>query len=187
MARIALDVETFRKRFETGARTYLFYMEPQFPSSVLAGGMSSNDATFLVKSTSLPSSSFEELVASWQGFDYKAAGKRTYDNWTVSFNVDWQANIRNTFVNWMDIILDPKKNEPALPTTYMKEQKIHLLGLDTFTPAITYTLKACWPSQVGEITLDYADSAYASFDVTFTYLYYTTGDTAGNASYATTG
>jgi len=176
---IALDVETFRQRFQTGARTYLFYMVPTFPS--LPGVMAQEDAMFFVKSTSLPTSSFEELVASWQGFDYKAAGKRTYDNWTVSFNVDKNATIRKTFVNWMDLILNPKVNKPAPAETYMRPQRVHLLGLDTFEPAMTYTLIAAWPSQVGEVTLDYADSAYASFDVTFTYLYFETGEIAGNS------
>ena len=163
------DIETFRNVFETGARSYLFYVVPSFPSGITV----TPEASYLVKTASLPTSNFEELIASWQGFDYKAAGKRTYDTWSVTFNVDIKATVRKAFVSWMDMILNPANNRQTMPTTYMRDQTISLLGID-FQPIMTYKLVAAWPSQVGEVTLDYADSAFASFDVTFTYLYYKT-------------
>lgn len=173
---IGMNIDTFISKFKTGARSYLFYMEPKFQGNT---SLASVDARYLVKSTSLPTSSFEELTASWQGFDYKAAGKRSYDNWTVSFNVDYGAKIRTAYIDWMNLILDPRTNKPSLPSEYMADQVVSLLSVENFEPVLTYNLWRAWPSQVGEVTLDYADSAYATFDVTFTYLYFTSTDNRG--------
>lgn len=177
---IELDIDNFRRRFVTGARSYLFYMQPIFPTGASAIYVTiSRQATpiYLVRATSLPSSNFDELTASWQGFDYKAAGKRSYDTWNVTFTVDQYAGIRQAFVEWQDKILDPRTNRHGVPGDgggYMADQLVSLINFDFNSEAITYKLVGAYPSTVGEVTLDYADSAYATFDVTFTYQYFIT-------------
>jgi len=170
MTRPALDISTFAEKFKTGARSYLFYLQPAFPSGLMS------DAEFpvyLVRSASLPGSSFDELITSWMGTDYKAAGKRTYDTWNVSFNVDKDAAIRLAFIRWADLMMDPTTNALVMPKTYMQNQFVTLLGADQ-TEKIKYELIGAWPSQIAEVSLDYANSDYAQFDVTFTYQYYQT-------------
>jgi hypothetical protein len=167
----ALSIDQFLGKFKTGARSYLFYMSPQFPNGVTSG--LEEDGVYMVKSTSLPSSNFDDITASWQGFDFKTPGKRTYDTWNVTFNVDVTANIRKAFLSWQKIILDPEKNVHSLPTTYMRDQTVTLLGIG-LNDILQYRLVGAYPSAVAEVSLDYSDSNFASFDVTFTYQYFTT-------------
>jgi hypothetical protein len=167
-----LNIDVFKDKFKTGARSYLFYIVPSFPA-----GLTQNvqeDAKFLVRSSSLPSSNFDEMITSWQGFDFKTAGKRNYDQWTVSFTVDKDAKIRAAFANWMDLILDPLTNRHAYPDEYMVPvQTVTLIGLD-LTDLMAYNLYYAWPSSVGEVSLDYANSDFAMFDVTYSYVYFKT-------------
>jgi len=166
----ALDITNFSKRFQTGARSYLFYLQPSFPSGLMP------DVTFpiyLVRSSSLPSSSFDELTTGWMGIDYKAAGKRTYDTWNVSFNVDKDAAIRIAFNRWLNLMQNPELNNLAHPDVYMRSQFVTLLGFDQ-TEKLRYELVRAWPSSVAEVSLDYTNSDYAQFDVTFTYQFYKT-------------
>jgi hypothetical protein len=165
----ALNIRDFLDKFKTGARSYLFYMTPNLPDTM---GLDEG-GTYLVKATSLPSSNFDDITASWQGFDFKTPGKRTYDTWNVTFNVDMNATIRKAFLAWQNIILDPTKNIHSLPSTYMRDQEVSLLGLN-LQPILTYTLVKAYPSALAEVSLDYGDSNFASFDVTFTYQYFTT-------------
>ncbi len=166
---VGLDIKTFKGVFETGARSYLFYMQPNIPNSIAAGNL----PIYLVKATSLPSSNFDDITASWQGFDYKTAGKRTFDTWNVTFNVDINATIRKAFAEWQRSILDPLTNIHGMPTTYLQDQTVALIGLNFSATPITYTLIGAYPSSVAEVALDYTDSNFATFDVTFTYQYFT--------------
>ena len=179
-----MNIDVFRQRFITGARAYLFYMQPVFPNQAIptspGGGTFVPGAdlpTYLVRSTTMPGSTFDELTASWQGFDYKTAGKRTYDTWNVTFTVDVEAVIRNMFIGWQDLILNPQTNIHGMPgnSGYMVDQTVSMIRLDFNNDLLTYKLYGAYPSSVGEIALDYADSAYATFDVTYTFQYFKTG------------
>jgi len=173
------SIDTFKQNFQTGARPYMFYFQPQFPSILKTRIVP--DARFLVKTASLPSSSVEEILTPWQGFDYKTSGKRTYNDLTVTFNVDLKANVRKAFLEWQDLMLDPETNKHALPDDYFTNQDIVLLGLQ-FEPILAYKLHYAWPGEIGELALDYnAGGEFASFDITWKYVYFTWSDTPGGA------
>jgi hypothetical protein len=170
-----MNIDTFKTKFKTGARPYLFYFEPHFPTT-LGGNVGTQmdpNPRFLVRSSALPTSAIEEIRTPWQGFDYIQGGKRTYGDLTVSFHVDLKATIRKFFLAWHDKILDPKTNIHAFPDEYMKDQTITLLGLD-FQPILSYHLWYAFPSDVGQVALDYGSAGdMANFDVTFKYTYFT--------------
>lgn len=165
----ALDITSFRSKFN-GARSYFFYLQPTFPSQV---GADTTKSMYLVRASSLPSSNFDEMTTSWMGMDYKIAGKRSYDTWNVSFNVDKDALVRQWYNKWLTMMLDPLTNTLGDPMQYQMSQYVTLLGLDR-SPKIQYELVYAWPSSVAEVSLDYANSDYAQFDVTFTYQFYKT-------------
>ena len=50
------DIESFRAKFQAGARGYLFYVKPVFP---LGLGADTDTATYLVRTASLPESTNE--------------------------------------------------------------------------------------------------------------------------------
>lgn len=165
-----LNIESFKSHFETGARAYLFYFEPQFPATV----STMSNIRFLVKTANLPSSTIDENITQWQGFDYKTAGKRTYNNLTCTFNVDVNANIRKIFLGWQDLILNPITNRHAMPSEYFKEQSLYLLNPKDFSISLVYKLQFAWPSEVGDLQLDMSQTTdFATFDCTFSYTYFT--------------
>lgn len=162
------DIESFRAKFQAGARGYLFYVKPVFPLGI---GADTDQAIYLVRSASLPESTNEEILVQWQGFDYKMAGKKTYATWEVTFNVDAGADILKWYLEWSRIILDPTTNVHGSPVDYMVDQQVELLGLDG-EPILKYKLVGAWPQTVGAVTLDYATSDVAQFPVTFTFQYF---------------
>jgi len=162
------DIESFRAKFQSGARQYMFYVKPVFPLGI---GADTDTATYLIRASQLPATDNEELVVQWQGFDYKMAGKATFSPWATTFNVDKDADILKWFLEWKKIILDPTTNVHGSPVDYMVDQQVELLGFDG-NPILKYKLVGAWPQSVGAVTLDYATSDVAQFEVTWSYQYH---------------
>lgn len=160
----AFDITKFKNNFRAGARQYLFYMIPNIP----VPGFNKDQSVYLVRSTTLPEVTLEETLVNWQGYDFKMASKYTFADWTVSFNVDQKAKIHEWFTKWTDMIHDPETNVHGDPVDYMTDQRVQLLGLDG-KPIVEYILIDAWPGAVGALTLDYATTDVAQFDVTFKY------------------
>jgi hypothetical protein len=166
------NIDAFKSSFQTAARQYMFKVQLVFPTALNADSETKKKSMFHVKSSSLPAKDLEENIASWQGFDYKTASKATYNDWTVSFNVDVNSKLLDTYLKWHDMILNPSDNVQKFPNQYMVNQTVELLGLD-YSPIMTYTLVYACPKSIGEISLDYASSDFATFDVTYSYTYFT--------------
>jgi hypothetical protein len=170
----SFNIEAFKAKFGSGAKSSLFYFQPQWPASISAP-VSQQDAIYMVKSTAAPSTSTEEAVMNWQGFDFKYMSKRTYADFTVSFHVDLDAKIRQTFELWSNLIHDPLTNFYSTQDVYMTDQRLQMLGYNGQVIA-EYTLHSAWPKEIGQITLDYATGETAEFEITFSYLYHTLSD-----------
>lgn len=165
------------------ARGYLFYVFIDWPSGTLKGGLDSDKTRYLVRSTNLPSSAVEVATTNWQGNAYKLGTTQTFEDFTITFNVDIGDNIRHSFLKWTELIHNAVNNEHGKPqegNPYMKEVRIWHLNQEKGDPVMDYRLVGAWPSTVGQIALDYATKDVATFDITFTYQYHTTGST-GNA------
>jgi len=197
--KVSFDIDSYKTKFLGGAKAYLFFALFTFPnsmgiqtssnSSIMDQMLSpfgykagSNVVPYLVKSTSIPDSSFEEITVSYPGIPFKMAGSRSYGDWTVSFNVDEEGTLLNSFNLWHDIIYDPKYNKPGEPATYMATQQLFLLnGAGESTRS--YNLVNAWPKSIGAVSLDYSSTDIATVDVTFAYQYFTTTiENAGNGA-----
>jgi len=163
------DIDSYRANFQGGARQYLFYVKPSFPAGIALAD--TNIATYLVRTSTLPETTHEEIMTQWQGFDYKFAGKYTYADWTITFNVDSGADIQRMFANWMSLIHDPTTNMYSTPATYTADQQIELLGFDS-KPILKYKLINAWPKSMATATLDYSSNDVVQFDVTWSYTYH---------------
>lgn len=164
------DIDSYRANFNGGARAFNFYFQPLFPTGI-TGGMDTETATYLVRSTSLPETMIEEIMTNWQGIDFKFAGKYTYSDWTVTFNCDRKAGIQQVYHEWLKLIHDITTNTYKTPADYMQDQEVHLIG-DDGLPTQKYKLYGAWPKSVGTATLDYSTNDVIQFDVTFSYIYH---------------
>ena len=160
------NLEAFKANFKGGARSYLFYYIPNFPTGIT--GLSEDEVTYLVRTTTLPESTLEETIVNWQGFDFKFAAKHTFTDFTITFNVDRPAKVRKMYEDWIELIHNSETNVFASLDTYMTDQRIRLLDYDG-TKVMDYILYNAWVKTVGPVTLDYAATDTAQFDVTFTY------------------
>lgn len=140
--------------------------------SVFGYGKQDDIITYLVKSTSLPSSTFEEKVIDWQGLPYKLAGDRTYDDWNVTFNVDEEGLILHKFYKWQEKIQDPTDNKRSCSDEYMRDQEVHLIDYSG-NSLRRYKLYGAWPKNVNHIALDYSTNEIAQVEVSFSYQYHT--------------
>ena len=166
------NLEQYLSSFSGGARQYLFMALFDTP-----GGYGDKDKSYLVRSTNLPDSSFEEINVLFPGHVFKMAGTRMYGDWTVSFNVDANASIINSFNYWHNMIYDPRSQTASTPKMYMRDQYLDLLdGVTTSDGSMTtikrYKLKNAWPKLINQVSLDYASTDIAVLDITFAYQYY---------------
>ena len=156
-----------QRGFQGGQRAYLFLYEPDIPIASAEKGMNK----YLVRTTTLPETTMEEIMVNWQGQDYKFAGKYTFTDFTVTFNVDIKASIRKQFEDWMNLVHSIKENTYSALDVYMQDQIISLLDYDG-NKLQSYRLVGAWPKSVGSISLDYATNDVSQFDVTFSYQYH---------------
>jgi len=166
---LAFSINDFKANFGDGAKSNLFYFKPQFPPGVAE--MTPDQAMYLVKTTQFPSTTLDEIVVPWQGMDYKLAGKHTYSDITITFNVDYNAKIRMLFEEWSNKAHDPRSNEYGLHSDYQADQILQMLGHNGIV-ILEAKLIHAWPKEVGQITLDYGTAEIATFDVTWTYSYH---------------
>jgi hypothetical protein len=162
-----------------GARPNLF--EVSIPSLPEAAGASWNDDTFkfLAKASNLPASTVAEVVVPFRGRNFKVAGDRTIDPWTVTIINDENFQYRSALEQWANGMAKLDNGTGATsPASYMANAYVRQLGRGD-TPASTsngsnmvtlreYKFVDIWPSLVSDISLSYDDgNAIEQFDVTF--------------------
>ena len=172
------DINGYIGYFKGGARSNLFYFKPQFPAAIPID--MSKQGIFLVRTATTPDSTLEQIITSWQGFDYKMGGKHTFSDITITFNVDLDAKIRLAYERWIELIHTPETNFYALPSEYMEDQYLEMLDYQG-NVIMQYQIYQAFPTTISQISLDYATVDVAQFDVTFTYQYHTVSETAKGA------
>jgi hypothetical protein len=161
------DPNSYLSSFDGGARQYLFLVSFNFPFG------SKSSPNILVRSTSTPDSNIEEVVIPYPGHQFRMAGSRNYGDWTISLNVDGNANVITDFSNWHDNIYEPRRRTSTVPTSYMSDQTLEMIGGGAYgLPTKTYKLINAWPKTIGQVALDYASQDIATIDITFAYQYY---------------
>lgn len=166
----AFNIEAFKARFGDGAKSSLFYYQPQWPGA-LDADTGQEDAIYLVKTAQMPSTALEEVTLNWQGFDWKFAGKHTYTDVVITFNVDLNATIRSTFEKWSNLVHDPVTNFYSVHSQYMMDQILQMIGFEGQV-ILEFILHDAWPKEVAQIAMDYSSTEVATFDVTFSYSYH---------------
>lgn len=162
-----------------GARPNLF--EVSIPALPEAAQTSINDETFkfLCKASNLPASNIAEVVVPFRGRNFKVAGDRTVDPWTVTVINDENFEFRSVFEQWANGMGKLDNGTGATqPASYMTNAYVRQLGRGDTPSATTngsnmvtlreYKFVDIWPSSVSEISVSYDEgNAIEQFDVTF--------------------
>jgi len=164
---IGFNLDSMLGAYKDHARGYLFKFEIHNAPT----GFWRDKYPYLVRSTTIPSSTLAEIKTDWQGMEYKLAGTQTYEDFTVTFAVDPAAIIRYDFVNWINFIHDPSTNVHGNPSSYMCLLELSQLDVEG-KENIKYQMVNAWPKTISAPTLDYATKDILKFDVTFAYQYH---------------
>lgn len=162
----AFAIDAFRSNFINGARGYLFYVIPTFPSRASAGSLKPNP-TYLVRSSTIPQRTVEAAPTNWQGYTYNLGGKSTFSDWSITYTVDKTCQLYNKYIEWTNLVHNPKTNVHGDPNDFMVDQAVQILSLDGKSSILDINIIGCWPTSVSELSLDYAGSDILTFTVTF--------------------
>lgn len=163
-----------------GARANQFRVELAFPSFVAAGPVIGLKSQFLCKGAQLPASTVENIPLQYRGRAVNIAGERTFAPWTISVYNDTDFAIRNALEQWSNGIQNLQATTGRVnPLDYQVDLMVH--QLDRNGAAVkTYRFIDAYPTEIGAIALDYDQAnAIETFDVTFTYNYWTSNTATG--------
>lgn len=162
-----------------GARSNLFEVELPLIEGAATDNKSVEDLMrFMIKATSLPSSTVSAVSVPFRGRQLHVAGDRTFDDWSVTVINDTNFSIRSSLEKWMNLM---NKHEDASglinPVDYQKNATVYQLGRGPNTSSAAsdaipvlrqYKFYGIWPTAIDSIALDYgADNQIQEFNVTF--------------------
>ena len=174
-----------------GARSNLFEVEIEYPIEIAVDTSDNGPkefGKFMIKAAEIPASNLGNIPVPFRGRVLPVAGDRTFDPWTVTIiNDDFQ--IRDTMEKWSAFINDMVlANGSVDPASYQRNGIVKQLSRESGSGAIPvlrqYNFTGIYPNTISSIPLDYgATDQIEEFQVTFNYLYWTEGETAGKQSF----
>ncbi len=166
-----------------GARPSLFRVELQYPSGIqsfLSSLLSPNQASFLIKTTTIPASTIGSYDVFYHGKAIKVAGDRTFETWDTTIINDEDFGIRKVLEEWMNAIsnhsLNTRDKDKFPPNdkveggdaSYKSTMKVTQFSKGG-EELRTYTFKGAWPSALSTINLDWGTQEIEEFTCTWLY------------------
>lgn len=162
-----------------GARANQFQISITKPAVSIGGSLDS--LRFLAKSASLPAQTVADIPVNFRGREVHFAGERSFQPWSIEVYNDNNFAVRNAFESWIDTIQNAESTNGTLnPSQYQVDMEV--AQLDRNDKVIkTYTFYNAWPTNVGQIQLDWdANNSIELFSVDFTYNYWVSNDGQGS-------
>lgn len=171
------NIDEFVSNFEYTniSKQSQFLIDIEFPSG-LGTELDARQRKYMVTTSAIPGTGIEAVDINWQGLIFPIAANRTFPEWTITFRMDSAGYLRSIYQQWFDLMHNPENNMRSSPTEYMiPTQEVWNVGLDG-EKADKIDLNYAFPTNIGDITLDYSANEPETFDVTYRYLYskYTT-------------
>ena len=178
---MAFTVSTFKTQLATGhgpARPSLYKIDINTPTTI--GQSFSGSSNLLVKAAAIPASTIAPLTVNYFGRAYKTPGFRTFDVWNVTVINDESMNARQNIMEWMVSISGQLKGNRAATiggrfgTTGEGDATVTQLGTDGSDQG-SWKFHNMWPTELGEIALDWSSDAIEEYTVAFAYDYWSQG------------
>ena len=171
-----LGVDDFKAKIRGGgARPNLFKAIINFPG--YAGG-DVELTSFMCRATQLPASDLGTINLPFRGRQLKLAGDRIFQAWTVQVLNDTGFQTRDAMEKWMNGINAHTANTGlSNPVDYQADLQVEQLDRDG-SILKTYKFTGAFPTQVGQIELDYGTEGIEEFTCEFQYQYWTSNTTS---------
>ena len=140
--------------------------------------------TILVKAASMPASNIAPLAVNYAGRAYKWQGFRTYDIWNVTVLNDESFSIRNNMMTWMRKIsgmMDGSRSTTFGVTQAEGNATITQIGIDGKDKK-NYKFYNLWPTEIGEIAVDWSNDAIEEYTIGFAYDHWSSGTDANSSN-----
>lgn len=127
--------------------------------------------SFNCKATALPAGIVEKIPVGYMNRKINVAGDRTFDDWTITVMNDDAHKVRQLFVDWQGIAAG-QGNEitGGKPSEYKKTAVVRQYARDSVTVTKEVEITGLWPTNVGEVTLDWdASNEIETFEVTLAF------------------
>ena len=138
------------------------------------GGVPAENLAFMCKAAALPAQNVASIDVPFRGRQFKVAGDRTIDNWTITVINDENFAIRNAMERWSQSIVDLATNQGQIaPTNYMSSADVFQYSRqkgngENVGVIKTYRFIDIFPVTVGDIALSYdSGDTIEEFDVEF--------------------
>ena len=181
MAFTPSDFKTKLSKAGGGARPSLYKVKINYSVDTSFSVLSPQN--LLVKAAAMPGSTIAPLAVNYAGRAYKWLGFRTYDNWTVTVINDEDFAIRNKMMEWMRYLAGemdgdrgPTYGDPTLSMGgyFDGDATVTQLGTDG-TDKASYKMHNLWPTELGEIAVDWSSDAIQEYTIGFAYDYWGSG------------
>ena len=182
-------VTDFKTQLATGggaARPSLYTVDINGPTTALSFSDSSN---ILVKAAAIPASTIAPLTTNYMGRAYKTPGFRTFDVWNVTVLNDEDMAARSQIIDWMRRLAGSLEGNrsPFLggkvedPGDYEGSATVVQMGKDGSAKQ-SWKIHQMWPTELGEIALDWSSDAIEEYTVAFAYDYWSHGEATAPAT-----
>ena len=169
------SIDTFREKLNGGSKANLFQILIE-PDETITG-VDLDNVPILCKSGAIPAFTLGVIEVPFRGRRIKIPGDRTYADWTATFINDDNQDIRKSFDNWLNTIVNVDGEQALRDGTdsYRCTITISQLKPDG-SVARKYKLFDAFPTDVSAIDLSYdTTDAVQEFTVTFQYHYLDVG------------
>ena len=180
---MAFSVSTLKTQFATGdgpARPALYKVDINAPTAIATDSSFSPNSNILVKAAAIPASTIAPLTVNYMGRAYKTPGFRTFDVWNVTVINDENMQARQNIMEWMVGISGQLRGNRAstiggrFGTTAEGDATVTQIGIDG-TDQGSWKFHNLWPTELGEIPLDWSSDAIEEYTIAFAYDYWTQG------------
>ena len=139
-------------------------------------------SNILVKAAAIPASTIAPLTVNYMGRAIKSHGFRTFDTWTVTVINDEDMAARGNIIEWMRAISGSLQGnrsatfgaDASTPRTSEGDATVTQMGVKG-TSKQKWKVHQMWPTELGEIGLDWSSDTIEEYTVGFAYDYWSHG------------
>lgn len=162
---MGISLNDFKSKVKDGARPNRFLITIDSPF----GGTNSEELSYLIKASSIPSFNIGEIELNWQGQKAKISGDPTFDDWSVTFINDYGFKAKSTIEKWLFSIANTTTNDRTEQSEYKADILIEQLGRKGEVLA-SYKMIGAYPKTMDAIDLSMeSNDTLEEFGVTFAY------------------
>ncbi len=150
--------------FDQPQKSYMWEVEFRDPQG------RGQSVAFYAKNTAIPTSMSDNLKRWYAGVEYSYSGRDTSPRvFRVTFWDNQNLDTFRFFQQWFNLMNQGRDNRKANPENYLRDVRLVLKDSSDIQKMHVFTMLDCYPTEVGDIALSYAESTEFTFDVMFSF------------------